>query len=98
LDLKFVRTPGVKISGQGIGCWTVELILILNPSASHFAMGKSLLREEEVVIGLDRNCLTVFTYYANLLGNEAGRMIYDGDIIIVANKGNYFLSKQPTDL
>jgi NAD+ synthase (glutamine-hydrolysing) len=42
---------------------------------------KSLLREEEVVIdGSGKfNCVYVF---ANLLGNEAGRMIYDGDIII----------------
>lgn len=55
--------------------------LILNPSASHFAMVKSLLREEEVVGDGAAlfNCVYVF---ANLLGNEAGRMIYDGDIII----------------
>jgi NAD+ synthase (glutamine-hydrolysing) len=59
--------------------------LILNPSASHFAMGKSLLREEEVVRSGSElfNCVYVF---ANLLGNEAGRMIYDGDIVI-AQKG-----------
>jgi NAD+ synthase (glutamine-hydrolysing) len=62
-----------------------EVDLILNPSASHFAMGKSLLREEEVVrLGSELfNCVYIF---ANLLGNEAGRMIYDGDIII-AQKG-----------
>ncbi|HNV30990.1 MAG TPA: NAD(+) synthase, partial [Cyclobacteriaceae bacterium] len=54
--------------------------LIMNPSASHFAMGKSQLREQEVVIeGSQRfNCAYLFV---NLLGNEAGRMIYDGDII-----------------
>ena len=59
--------------------------LILNPSASHFAIGKSLLREEEVVRSGSElfNCTYIF---ANLLGNEAGRMIYDGDIII-AQKG-----------
>jgi NAD+ synthase (glutamine-hydrolysing) len=62
-----------------------EVDLILNPSASHFALGKSLLREEEVVrLGSELfNCVYVFT---NLLGNEAGRMIYDGDVII-AQKG-----------
>ena len=55
--------------------------LILNPSASHFAFGKSALREKEVVIdGSEKfNCAYVFV---NHLGNEAGRMIYDGDIII----------------
>lgn len=54
--------------------------LILNPSASHFAMGKSLSREELVrESSLKYNCVYV---YVNLLGNEAGRMIYDGDILI----------------
>lgn len=59
--------------------------LILNPSASHFAMGKSLLREEEIArVGSELfNCVYL---YANLLGNEAGRMIYDGDVVI-AQKG-----------
>jgi NAD+ synthase (glutamine-hydrolysing) len=55
--------------------------LILNPSASHFALGKSTSREQQVVVeGSQKfNCAYVFV---NLLGNEAGRMIYDGDIII----------------
>lgn len=66
--------PGCNLFKRGID-------LILNPSASHFAMGKSLLREKEVVLdaSVKFNCAYVFT---NLLGNEAGRMIYDGDIII----------------
>ncbi len=70
--------PGYRLVERGVD-------LILNPSASHFAMGKSLLREEEVVrLGSELfDCVYVF---ANLLGNEAGRMIYDGDIII-AQKG-----------
>lgn len=70
--------PGYRLLERGVD-------LILNPSASHFAMGKSLLREEEVVrLGSAHfNCVYVF---ANLLGNEAGRMIYDGDIVI-AQKG-----------
>ncbi len=55
--------------------------LIFNPSASHFALGKSTSREQQVVVeGSQKfNCAYVFI---NLLGNEAGRMIYDGDIII----------------
>ena len=66
--------PGYRLFERGID-------LILNPSASHFAMVKSLLREQEVVSEGSSlfNCVYVF---ANLLGNEAGRMVYDGDIII----------------
>jgi NAD+ synthase (glutamine-hydrolysing) len=54
--------------------------LILNPSASHFAMCKTDLRKELVCTS---SALYACTYmYANLLGNEAGRMIYDGDCFI----------------
>jgi NAD+ synthase (glutamine-hydrolysing) len=72
------KRPGYRLCERGVD-------LILNPSASHFAMRKSLLREDEVVIGGSElfNCVYLFV---NLLGNEAGRMIYDGDIII-AQKG-----------
>ncbi|WP_338236115.1 NAD(+) synthase [Persicobacter diffluens] len=57
-----------------------ELDVVLNPSASHFAFGKSLIREDLIVPASKQYG---FTYiYANLLGNEAGRMIYDGDIFI----------------
>ncbi len=54
--------------------------LILNPSASHFAFGKSELRTKEVVLEGSQlfDCAYLFV---NHLGNEAGRMIYDGDII-----------------
>jgi NAD+ synthase (glutamine-hydrolysing) len=71
------KRPGYKLRERGVD-------LILNPSASHFAMRKSKLRENEVVIDGSRNfnCAYVFT---NLLGNEAGRMIYDGDIIFGQN-------------
>ncbi|RED96649.1 NAD(+) synthase [Marinoscillum furvescens] len=57
--------------------------LILNPSASHFAFGKANYRENLVIRSSD---LLKCTYvYANLLGNESGRMIYDGDILIAQN-------------
>jgi NAD+ synthase (glutamine-hydrolysing) len=71
------KRPGYRLHERGVD-------LILNPSASHFALGKSELREQEVVIeGSEKfNCAYVFV---NLLGNEAGRMIYDGDIIIGQN-------------
>ncbi|HYG37183.1 MAG TPA: nitrilase-related carbon-nitrogen hydrolase [Cytophagales bacterium] len=61
-----------------------KLDLILNPSASHFAFAKSEFRLNEIVLkgSKEFNC----TYlYANLLGNEAGRMVYDGDIMIAQN-------------
>lgn len=69
--------PGYKLAERGVD-------LILNPSASHYAMGKSELREREVVIDGSKefNCVYLFV---NLLGNEAGRMIYDGDVIIGQN-------------
>lgn len=58
--------------------------LILNPSASHFAFRKGAFRESLVKSSSERfNCTYLYT---NLLGNEAGRMIYDGDILI-AQKG-----------
>lgn len=68
------KRPGYRLKERGVD-------LILNPSASHYAMGKSILREQEVVIeGSEKfECAYLFV---NHLGNEAGRMIYDGDIII----------------
>ncbi|KYG84644.1 NAD+ synthetase [Roseivirga seohaensis] len=57
--------------------------LILNPSASHFAMEKTLQRIDLVKkSSTDFKCTYV---YANLLGNEAGRMIYDGEMMIAQN-------------
>ena len=58
--------------------------LILNPSASHFAFHKAKFREN-LVKESSRTFDCVYLY-ANLLGNEAGRMIYDGDVL-VAQKG-----------
>lgn len=67
------KRPGYRLAQRGVD-------LIMNPSASHFAMSKSQLREQEVVIEGSQlfECVYLFV---NLLGNEAGRMIYDGDII-----------------
>ena len=54
--------------------------LILNPSASHFAFGKSEQREQLIKDSSNKyNCAYV---YVNLLGNEAGRMIYDGEVLV----------------
>ena len=59
--------------------------LILNPSASNFEMGKSHIREQ-IVTESSRTFHCTYVY-ANLLGNEAGRIIYDGEILI-ASEGN----------
>jgi NAD+ synthase (glutamine-hydrolysing) len=69
--------PGEILCQRGVD-------LIINPSASHFALGKSLTRETLVLDSSHKfNCAYV---YVNVLGNEAGRMIYDGDILF-AQKG-----------
>ena len=65
--------------------------MIVNPSASHFAMSKTDVRYQ-LVVNASRtfNC----TYlYANLLGNEAGRIIYDGEILVARN-GHLLLRNQ----
>ena len=65
--------------------------LIVNPSASHFAMSKTDVRYQ-LVMQASRtfNC----TYlYANLLGNESGRIIFDGEILVARN-GHLLLRNQ----
>lgn len=57
--------------------------IILNPSASHFAFNKFMVREKLVVdASRSFSCSYIYT---NLLGNEAGRAIYDGDAMIASN-------------
>lgn len=56
--------------------------LLLNPSASHFAFGKHAVRERFVLEG-SRSFSTTYVY-ANLLGCEAGKIIYDGDCLIAS--------------
>ena len=68
--------PANRLCNRGVN-------LILNPSASHFAIDKSLSRQELVLSSSQKyNCTYI---YANLLGNEAGRMIYDGELMIAKN-------------
>ncbi|MCB9236098.1 MAG: NAD(+) synthase [Bacteroidia bacterium] len=54
--------------------------IILNPSASHFAFGKTRIREM-LVTETSRSYSCAYIY-SNLLGNESGRIIYDGEILI----------------
>ncbi len=56
--------------------------VILNPSASHFAFAKQQIRERFVLEGSRAFCVSYA--YCNLLGNEAGRAIYDGGTLIAS--------------
>jgi len=68
--------PGGTLARRGVD-------LILNPSASHFAFGKHEVRKRFVTEG--SRAFNVAYVYANLVGNEAGRAIYDGDAMIAAS-------------
>lgn len=57
--------------------------VILNPSASHFSLGKQKVREQFVTEG-SRAFGAVYVY-ANLVGCEAGRTVYDGGNLIASN-------------
>ncbi len=57
--------------------------LILNPSASHFALGKQVIRRRLATEG--SRAFGVAYLYCNLVGNEAGRVIYDGGCIIASD-------------
>lgn len=67
--------PGGELAQQGVD-------ILLNPSASHFAFGKHDVRKRLVLDG--SRAFAVSYVYANLLGNEAGRAIYDGDAMIAS--------------
>ncbi len=65
--------PGAALASAGAD-------IILNPSASHFAFGKIDVRRRFVTEG--SRAFNVAYVYANLIGNEAGRAIYDGGALI----------------
>jgi NAD+ synthase (glutamine-hydrolysing) len=67
---------GVRLAQRGAD-------VILNPSASHFAFAKQQIRERFVLEGSRAFCVSYA--YTNLLGNEAGRSIYDGGTLIATN-------------
>lgn len=64
------------------GMATHAVDIILNPSASHFAFGKVDVRKRLVIEG--SRAFRVGYVYANLLGNEAGRIVYDGGALIAS--------------
>lgn len=67
--------PGIFLARHGVD-------VLLNPSASHFAFGKHEIRKRFVLEG--SRAFGVSYIYANLLGCEAGRVIYDGDTMIAS--------------
>lgn len=67
--------PGADLAAKGAD-------LILNPSASHFAFDKHKVRKRFVLEG--SRAFNVTYIYSNLLGNESGRAIYDGDAMIAS--------------
>ncbi len=74
-DAWVAQRPGANLARLGVDC-------ILNPSASHFAFGKLEIRKRFVVEG--SRAFHVSYVYSNLLGNEAGRIIYDGGVLIAS--------------
>lgn len=69
-------------SRPGSSLYAVGVDLILNPSASHFAFQKQAIRRRIVTEG--SRAFGVAYVYANALGNEAGRLIYDGGTVIAS--------------
>ena len=65
--------PGYRLKDR-------QVDLIFNPSASHFAMNKT--KERKRLIETSSKMFNCFYAYSNLLGNEAGRMIFDGEILL----------------
>jgi len=74
-DAWVAQRPGGQLAVRGVD-------IILNPSASHFAFDKFGVRQRFVVEG--SRAFGVAYLYSNLLGNEAGRIVYDGGAIIAS--------------
>ena len=74
-DAWVAQRPGGELALRGVD-------LILNPSASHFAFGKHEVRKRLVMEA--SRAFGVTYVYANLLGCEAGRIIYDGEALIAS--------------
>ncbi|MBW2461241.1 MAG: NAD(+) synthase [Deltaproteobacteria bacterium] len=74
-DAWVAARPGGRLAARGVD-------VVLNPSASHFAFQKQKVRRRFVLEG--SRAFGVAYLYANLLGNEAGRAIYDGGTMIAA--------------
>ncbi len=74
-DAWVANRPGTVLASKGVDIY-------LNPSASHFSFGKLNTRKNFVVDGSRAFGATYI--YTNLVGNEAGRAIYDGGALIAS--------------
>ncbi|MCM8529604.1 MAG: NAD(+) synthase, partial [Lentisphaeraceae bacterium] len=74
-DAWAISRPAVSLVARGTD-------VIINPSASHFAFGKQAVRNQLVMESA--RAFNVVYLYANLLGNESGRAIYDGERLIAS--------------
>ena len=83
-DAWVANRPGNDLALRGVD-------IIVNPSASHFAFDKFAVRQRFVIEG--SRAFGVAYLYANLLGNEAGRVIYDGGALIAS--GGELLARGP---
>jgi len=83
-DAWMAKRPGAELAAEAVD-------VILNPSASHFAFGKHEIRERLVLEG--SRAFGVTYVYSNLLGNEAGRAIYDGDALVAS--GGQVVARAP---
>ena len=70
--------PGARLATRGVD-------VVLNPSASHFAFSKDDIRRRIVLEGA-RAFASAYVL-ANLLGNESGRIVYDGSTLIADPSG-----------
>jgi NAD+ synthase (glutamine-hydrolysing) len=77
-DAWVANRPGAQLALKAVD-------IILNPSASHFAFGKLEVRKRFVLEG--SRAFGAAYVYANLLGNESGRAIYDGGALIASGGG-----------
>ena len=84
-DAWVAKPPGRRVGQARRGTF------LLNPSASHFAFGKQEIRKRFVLEG--SRAFHVGYIYANLMGNEAGRAVYDGGALIAA--GGRMLAEGP---
>ncbi|MEY4988012.1 MAG: hypothetical protein RL567_1791 [Bacteroidota bacterium] len=67
------KRPAHALAKRGVS-------LICNPTASHFSFGKSNVRKQLAIEGAE--IIQGAYVFANLLGNESGRTIFDGDAYI----------------
>jgi NAD+ synthase (glutamine-hydrolysing) len=81
-DAWIANRPGRDLYLKGVD-------IILNPTASHFSFYKTNTRERFIQDG--SRAFGVAYIYANLLGNESGRAIFDGDAMI-AQAGEMLVS------